>query len=92
MLGVDFTHARLVDLTKLADQAGPFFAWIEKEFQIHFHSNKNFQDLIFDQLKERNSDACVVSGSFDSFYESKNHLNKKNVLPKLNVQVLNINK
>jgi len=48
VLGVDFTHARLVDLTKLADQAGPFFAWIEKEFQIHFHSNKNFQDLIFD--------------------------------------------
>ena len=38
---------------------------------------KLFQDLIFDQLKERNSDVCVVSGSFDAFYESKNHLSKK---------------
>jgi len=45
--GVDFTHARLVDLTKLADQASPFFAWIEREFQAHFHSDKSFQDLVF---------------------------------------------
>jgi hypothetical protein len=44
--GVDFTHARLVDLTKLADQASPFFSWIEKEFQAYFHSAKPFQELV----------------------------------------------
>jgi hypothetical protein len=38
---------------------------------------KLFQDLIFDQLEERNSNVCVVSGSFYAFYESKNHLSKK---------------
>jgi hypothetical protein len=31
--GVDVTHARLVDLTKLADQAEPFYQWVEKQFQ-----------------------------------------------------------
>jgi hypothetical protein len=44
--GIDFTHARLVDLTKLADQAGPFYYWIETEFQTYFHSAKTLQDLI----------------------------------------------
>ena len=54
--GVDFTHARLIDLTKLADQAGPFYAWIEKEFQIHYHSAKPLAELIMttdlDELKK----------------------------------------
>jgi len=31
--GVDVTHSRLVDLTKLADQAEPFYQWVEKQFQ-----------------------------------------------------------
>lgn len=46
--GVDFTHARLVDLTKLADQAAPFYSWIEREFQSHFHSAKSLHELIVD--------------------------------------------
>lgn len=31
--GVDITHARLVDLTTLADQAKPFYDWVEDRFQ-----------------------------------------------------------
>lgn len=31
--GVDITHSRLVELTKLADQAKPFYDWIEARFQ-----------------------------------------------------------
>ncbi|MBV6449322.1 MAG: hypothetical protein MHPDNHAH_00032 [Anaerolineales bacterium] len=31
--GIDITHSRLVELTKLADQAKPFYNWIESRFQ-----------------------------------------------------------
>lgn len=31
--GIDITHSRLVELTKLADQAKPFYSWIESRFQ-----------------------------------------------------------
>jgi hypothetical protein len=31
--GIDITHARLVELTKLADKARPFYDWIESRFQ-----------------------------------------------------------
>ena len=30
---VDFAHLRLLDLTKIANQAEPFYRWVEKEFQ-----------------------------------------------------------
>ncbi len=45
--GVDFSHARLIDLSKLADQAQPFYEWIEKQFQMCFHSSSSLQELIF---------------------------------------------
>ncbi len=31
--GIDISHSRLVDLTRLADQAKPFYDWIEGRFQ-----------------------------------------------------------
>lgn len=31
--GIDISHARLVELTKLADKAKPFYDWIESRFQ-----------------------------------------------------------
>jgi hypothetical protein len=31
--GVDITHSRLVDLTRLADQAEPFYDWVAVQFQ-----------------------------------------------------------
>ena len=62
--GVDFTHARLVDLTKLADQAAPFYLWIERQFQRYFHSSKSFQDLVLTATLDE------LIGSIQSCYEA----------------------
>jgi hypothetical protein len=64
--GVDFTHARLVDLTKLADQAGPFYSWIETEFQSHFHSAKGLQELILSASLEE------LKGAIKRCFEANN--------------------
>lgn len=58
--GVDISHGRLVDLTQLADQAEPFYLWIEKQFQIHFHSSKNLQELIFEASRDEIQSAITV--------------------------------
>ena len=71
--GVDFSHARLVDLTKLADQAQPFYDWIERQFQKNFHSSQNLQELIFSASK---SD---LQAAIRSCYETINSAS----LPKL---------
>ncbi|MDQ7024690.1 MAG: hypothetical protein Q9P01_02235 [Anaerolineae bacterium] len=39
--GVEITHQRLVELTKLADQAKPFYDWVEKQFQITLNNTSN---------------------------------------------------
>ena len=44
--GVDFSHLRLLDLTKLADQAEPFYHWVEKKFQLLIHSGDSFDSII----------------------------------------------
>ena len=31
--GIDISHIRLVDLTRLAEQAKPFYEWVEGQFQ-----------------------------------------------------------
>ena len=33
--GADFNHIRLAELIKLADQAEPFYLWVEKVFRHH---------------------------------------------------------
>ena len=71
--GVDFSHARLVDLTKLADQAQPFYEWIERQFQRYFHSSKNLQELIFCATKSE------IEAAIRSCYETINSAS----LPKL---------
>lgn len=43
---IDFSHLRLLDLTKLADQAEPFYKWVEKKFQIYMHSGDSLELLI----------------------------------------------
>lgn len=43
---VDFNHLRLLDLTKLADQAEPFYKWVQKKFQIYTHSGDSLENLI----------------------------------------------
>lgn len=44
--GVDVSHSRLVDLTKLADQALPFYEWIEERFQEVLKSKASFDEIL----------------------------------------------
>lgn len=46
LYNVDFSHLRLLDLTKLADQAEPFYKWVEKKFQIYMHSGDTLENLL----------------------------------------------
>lgn len=43
---IDFTHYRLDDLVSLANQAKPFYEWIEKQFQREMHLAEPFDTLI----------------------------------------------
>lgn len=46
LYNVDFNHIRLLDLTKLADQAEPFYQWVEKKFQINAHNGGSLDFII----------------------------------------------
>lgn len=43
---VDFTHYRLEDLVSLANQAKPFYDWIERQFQLEMNLAEPLQKLI----------------------------------------------
>ena len=53
---VDISHPRLVELAKLADQARPFYDWIEKKVKILTGSHKELSDILYElpepQIKE----------------------------------------
>jgi len=44
--GVDISHARLLDLTRLADQAKPFYDWIEGAFQNHTRTRQSLEEIL----------------------------------------------
>lgn len=44
--GVDITHARLTDLMKLADQAKPFYDWVERIFQEALSDNQTLNEML----------------------------------------------
>jgi hypothetical protein len=44
--GVDITHIRLVDLTKLADQAKAFYDWVESRFQSNLSKTSSLDELL----------------------------------------------
>lgn len=44
--GVDITHSRLVELTKLADQAKPFYDWVESRFQEHLSKEVSLDEIL----------------------------------------------
>ena len=44
--GVDISHGRLVDLANLADQARPFYEWVEKQFQQHLSSLNDLEQIL----------------------------------------------
>lgn len=43
---IDISHSRLVELTKLADQAEPFYDWIEDRFQRYLHRQQPLNGLL----------------------------------------------
>lgn len=47
MVGVDISHARLLDLLKLADQAKPFYDWVETVFQSTLQTSANLEGCLF---------------------------------------------
>ena len=53
---IDISHKRLVELTNLADQAKPFYEWIESKFQILLDNNhsldQNLKTITKENLKE----------------------------------------
>lgn len=44
--GVDITHSRLVDLTKLADQSKPFYDWVEAQFQSVLSRSETLDEIL----------------------------------------------
>lgn len=46
LFDVDFTNYRISELVDLANQAKPFYQWIEKQFQMLMHSSDEFPSLM----------------------------------------------
>lgn len=44
--GVDIAHIRLVDLTRLADQAKPFYDWVEVRFQTELANEQSLEQTL----------------------------------------------
>lgn len=51
--GTDISHARLVELARLADQAKPFYDWAEKTFQTHLNTTVSLSDILLTFRKEQ---------------------------------------
>lgn len=49
---VDVTHYRLVELSKLADQAKPFYDWVEKEAKKITGSHRSLNEILLKANKE----------------------------------------
>lgn len=49
---VDITHYRLVELCSLADQAKPFYDWVEKVAKRTTGSNKSLNEIIMNSTKD----------------------------------------
>lgn len=50
---VNISHYRLVELAKLADQARPFYDWVEKKAKQVTHSHKTLNDILLHADKNR---------------------------------------
>lgn len=48
---IDVTHYRLVELCKLADQAKPFYDWVEKQAKKITDSHQDFNEIIMSSSK-----------------------------------------
>ncbi|MCU0498245.1 MAG: hypothetical protein MUF87_12905 [Anaerolineae bacterium] len=66
---VNVTHFRLIDLTRLADQAKPFYEWVEKQFQIALSSDQALEVILLtaqpDEIKQSIRSCYLVKGKLD---------------------------
>src|SRR5438876_6511193 len=44
--GIDVSHSRLVELSKLADQAKPFYDWVTHQFQLQLKAKTTLEQMI----------------------------------------------
>ena len=58
---VDITHYRLVELSKLADQAKPFYDWVERIAKKRTGSHKLLSEILFNASKEELRDIILSS-------------------------------
>ncbi len=58
--GVDITHSRLVELTSLADQAEPFYNWVEAQFQDTL-SRRESLDQILQSISEEEISSAIAA-------------------------------
>ena len=63
---INIAHYRLIELSKLADQAKPFYDWIEKHAKIVTGSHKSFNDIML------NCSKADISQIILSCYSDKN--------------------
>lgn len=66
---VNVSHARLVELSKLADQAKPFYEWIENKIKIRTGSHKDLDEILC-SLSEMELKEAILA-CFNSADESK---------------------
>ena len=50
---VDISHVRLVELSQLADQAKPFYVWVEANFQRMLETTASFNEILNTATKEQ---------------------------------------
>lgn len=65
---INIAHYRLVELTKLADQAKPFYDWIERHAKMVTGSHKSFNDIILECSKSDLNNiikACYLDSNED---------------------------
>lgn len=63
---INIAHYRLIELAKLADQAKPFYDWIEKHAKMATGSHKSLNDIIFDSSKKELKEVilnCYADGN-----------------------------
>jgi hypothetical protein len=65
---VDVSHARLVELTRLADQAKPFYDWIENQVKIHTGSHKDLNEILYglSETEIKNSLLACINSTDES--------------------------
>jgi hypothetical protein len=81
--GVDITHARLVELTNLADQANAFYDWVESRFQVFLSKQDTLSEILQtaskDEIKRAIADCYAADRSeglplfFDGVGRSYSH-------------------